>query len=297
MKRPSERSRRSFGLAAAVLLLVAACGSAAPTPSPSPTPSPTPTPKPTPGPAAATLTISGDPAVAGDLEPIDVRCNYPSVDGSTIVLSWHSKDRNQAIRVVVAAELVTVQYTSGSGKTYAERDFQGTGVAGFHAGNGAGIDSPLDPVLTALEEGTLGPIVAIRGSIDCGNQKAGSSTLTLSGVTATGKLSGLFLQPVRVECNATPNAESVEIVGAADVGTNPTLFVFHATVNGFSLSQQPKTGPAVVYLNKQLTSVKLAPLSASINGDAVEALPSRSKLKPHKLTILGDVVCGTVVTG
>lgn len=296
MKPPSGHSRRLLGLAIAAGLLATACGSSAPTLAPTPSPTPTPTPIPSLPPAAADLTVSGDPAVAGDLDGTLVRCNYPAVDGPTIVLAWRSKDGKLALRIVVSDELVTVRYSSGTGKTYFERDFKGTGPSGFHAANGAGIDSALEPVETGIDSGKLGPIVTIRGSVSCGDQRTGSSTVVLSGVTTPGKLTGLFLSPVRVECDATTNANAVQVVGVANVGQTPTLFEILADDNGFTLTQTPKGGKPITYVNKQLTTVRLAQLGAGIKGDAVEVLPAKSKLKAHRVTVVGTVVCGTVIS-
>ena len=294
--RPS--CRRPIVLVLAAGLFVGGCGGdgaeAVPTPSATALRGVTPTPAPTEGPATMQITLTGDPAVAGSTSAGSIQCNYPTVGGPVIVLYPQLASGGATARIELSSELVSVRYAAGSGKTYVERDFTGTGVTSFDAATGAQVDAALDGVANAAATGTLGAILSIKGSVDCGNQQPGRSTITLTGATAQGQLSGTALDPVLVECDSGAQAASVQVAGVAMVGPITTLFVIVANDNGsFSVSQEPQTGLSAFYTGRSVKSVTLSAGGLHISADAIETLPAGSKETPHKITVSGDATCGT----
>src|ERR1035437_1314647 len=230
-------------------LLAAGCGSAAPTPTPtlahsrpprpsapprpppppappapSATPTPTPTPKPTPaptkGPAVQHLTLAGSGAPSIAVTNAGIRCNLPISGGLQISVLAQPSDPNLSVYTFVSPGSLTIRYDSGSGPTYVERDFAGTGVTKFDAAAGATIGSALTETPINQAHGKLGAFTPIKGTIDCGNQNPGTSTLVFSGATPKGALSG-GLSPVNVECLTSTNGSSVSIIGFVKVGITP----------------------------------------------------------------------------
>ena len=227
--------RRHLSLAAVLVSLVAACGSS-PTSPPSPavaTPPPAtqsaqptsppsalpsvppsaslaPTPGPSLPPPSATITFTG--GVTGVSKGIQVNCNNPSLAGLTITLFGATTRTGVATTISLSAGSVAVTLDSGSGSTFAAREFTGLGVTDFDATKGAMIDSPLTEVTTSSQPGKLPAISAIKGRVDCGNQVPGTSTLMLNGLAAGLAVSGP-IDPIRVDCNPNAKPATVHAVG------------------------------------------------------------------------------------
>ena len=172
-------------LALGFVLALAACGGGSTQPAAS-SQSPAAPPK---GPATAQLTFVGDASLAGPASA-QPSCNFPGVDATTISIFVQPPDQTVLDRVVVAAGKVSVRVAAGSGTEYRERDFEGTGVTGFDPATGAQIDSPLTetPLAAGQNPGSLGAITSIKGSVDCGNQTTGTSTVAVTGSTAEGSI-------------------------------------------------------------------------------------------------------------
>jgi hypothetical protein len=120
----------------------------------------------------------------------------------------------------------------------------------------------------------------------------GSSTLTFTGLTPNGDLSG-GLNPVNVECLTNSNGSSVSVLGVVEVGSTPTFVVFYVVPGSFSVAASTdgffRSGDTVV--------ATLTATGAHVDGDAVEQLAAGSTAKPHTIHITGDVTCGTTVSG
>ena len=307
---------RTLGLAMAAGLVAAGCGGAAATPPPTApaivTPVPLPTPIPTKGPAAAALSVTGDPAAAGLTDNMQVQCDMPAFGGSQIVLYRQNTAQGLAFRIVLTPGQVSVRYAYGAGKTYLERDFVGTGVSGFDAATGATIDSsladappppatssastpPASPAATPTPAVVLGALASIKGSVDCGNQTAGSSTMTLNGTTALGQLTDVTLNPVRVECDTSvAYGPSVLVDGMATVGTTPTLFIIAGRAAQFSVAEEPQTGGVGFFVGKVAGSVTLSAGGVHISGTAALQSPPKG-VAPTTITVAGDATCGSTV--
>lgn len=294
--RPAARLRQASALALMTGLLVAACSGSAATSGPgaSTVPSsaatnsaaPSATSAPTKGPATQHLTLAGPAGAAGAVTNAGIRCNEPSVDGLLISVLGQPTDPNLSVFIFVLPGKVTVRYDSGSGATYVERDFAGTGVTSFDAGTGATIDSQLTEVPTTGAHGSLGVLTSINGSIDCGNQLPGSSTLTFSGPTAKGTFSG-GLNPVNVECVTNTYGQSVSVFGIAQVGSTPTLLIIYVSPGTFSVAG------AGFFRNASTAVATLTATGAHVDGDAVEQVAAGATA--HMIHVSGDVVCGTTI--
>ena len=294
---PIARVRRVSVVMLALGMLVAACSGSAATSAPGPvssvaavTAAPTPTAAPTKGPATESLSVAGPAAATGAITNAAVRCNFPAPDGTSyITVIGQPVDPNLSVYVSVSAGLVTVRFDSGSGSTYVERDFQGTGVTNFDAGKGAQVDTQLTEVPTSDAHGSLGVLTSLKGSIDCGNQMPGSSTLTLSGATTKGALSG-GLNPVNVECVTDTSGKRVSIIGVAQVAATGTLAVVSISPGTASVSLSNDG----FFRNTAAAVATLTPTGASVDADLLEQNPAAGT-KAHTIHVTGDVICGTTI--
>jgi len=304
--RPTARLGRASLLAIAAGLLLAACSGSAATSGPGAAattpPSATPvasttatlaaTPMPTKGPATQNLTIAGPVGASGAVSLAAIRCNLPPTDGTSglqISVLGRPTDPNLSVYIFVSPGNVTVRYDSGSGATYVERDFAGTGVTGFDAATGAQIDSPLTEVPNKDAHGTLGVLTSISGSIDCGNQLPGSSTLTFSGPTLKGALSG-GLSLANVECVTNNFGQSVSVLGMVTVGTTPTAMIMSISPGTFTVYPVG----AGFYRNTATAVATLTATGAHIDGDGLEQNVAKGATA-HTIHVTGDVVCGTTI--
>jgi len=304
---PSEHRWRAAAIVPVLVVasvIAAACGGRAASPQVTAVPASSvaaatavattaPTAAPTKGPATQTLAITGSAAKALAVTNASIRCSLPSANGLEITVLGQPSDPNTSVYVFVWAGNITVRYDSGSGSTYKERDFAGTGVTGFNAAKGVKIDSTLTETADGTAHGTLGVLTSIKGSIDCGNQTPGTSTLTFSGVTPKGALSG-GLDPVNVECvNGTSSGSYVSVIGFGMVGTTSTEIIVSIYPGTFSV--YPVL--AGFYRNTSTGVATLSATGAHVDGDATEQLAAGVKTTPHTVHISGDVVCGTIAAG
>jgi hypothetical protein len=300
--RPATRLRRASVLAIVGSLVVAACSSSTATSGPGTSIGPTVAfstgtatatlaPTPTKGPATQHLTLADTAGAAIPVTGAGIRCNMPSTDVPQISVLARPSDPNLSVYIFVQSGKVTVRYDSGSGSTYVERDFAGTGVTNFDAAKGATIDSPLTEVPNKDAHGSLGVLTSISGNIDCGNQMPGSSTLAFTGITPKGDLSG-GLNPVNVECLTNSNGSSVSILGVVAVGSTPSdvvMFVSPGTFSVYSVG-------AGFYRNTGTAVVTLTATGAHVDGDGVEQNLAAGA-KAHTIHVTGDVICGTTISG
>ena len=297
-------SRRVFALSLFAGLLVAACsgstatsGSGASTPVAGATGAQTTSPSPaaTKGPATQNLTLGGPAGKAGAVTLASIRCNLPLLSGTQTVMQisvlGEPADPNLSVFIFVQPGTVTVRYDSGSGSTYVERDFTGTGVTKFDPATGATLNSPLTEVPTTGAHGTLGVLTSITGTIDCGNQMPGSSTLTVSGTTPKGAVSG-GLNPVNVECTSSAaTGRGVSVDGIVQINSIPYFAIVYVTPNAFTFFA---SGDAF-FRNTSTAVATLTANGAHVEGDAVEQNPAAGKTAT-KVHVSGDVTCGTTVS-
>lgn len=276
---------------AVLVLAIAACGStntASTTATPSPTPSPTPS-GPT-GPPAAHAAVAGDAGLTGALTFTSVECAAPGLTGGSIITFANPPDNKISIRTVVAAGSIQLRVDSGSGSTYRERDFTGTGVTSFDAANGAKIDSQLTET-TAPRSATsgIGALTSISGSIDCMHQTPGNATVAFTG-SGSGVVSG-GLSSVRVICLNSASGDVVQIFGIGQTGTareSVGLFVFP---NGFNLFFTPSNGAALYYAGQPGGTETLTGTGTHV--DAVGLYKPATGTSTDTVHVTGDATCGS----
>lgn len=251
------------------------------------------------GPATAQLTFAGAAGLAGLATEPQVSCNFPNVDGSvSIFVLDQPPDSAVLFNMRFTAGKVSVGVYSGSGTAFRGRSFEGSGVEHFNAAKGAQIDSTLRETTASNpgeNPGTLGAITSIKGSIDCGNQRTGTSTVNFSGATADGAVKGR-LRPFRVECDTSaPLGNSVHLVGVVKVGSTKALVITNLTPDSISIFESNPGPPAIQhqYLVKAAGVSKLSATGARVKGAAVEQSPTNGAA--HTLDVKGNVTCGTTV--
>ncbi len=248
-----------------------------------------------PGAATASLTFSGDPGLAGAIEHAEVTCSFPDVEGLRISVFGRAADSTFSYRITVAPEKVIVHADSGEGSTFQERNFQGTGVTGFDASRGAHLEAELTDAAPSpgVAAGSIGRVTAVKGSIACGDQTPGSSTLTITGETPTGRYDASPLDPVVVECYFADG--QVTAIGVARAGTTKVLLMVSLGADGLAVeealgSEGPRyygSAPAPA----SAPAATLGPDGGRASGDVVE----RDNPRPHTLHIEGAVRCGTPI--
>jgi hypothetical protein len=286
--------RTHVGLAVLLLVMVAGCGGG----SSSSTSSPQSSPAPPKGPASAQLTLAGDTGLAGPATLTQISCNFPTsnADGTlTMFLLAKPADPNVGFSITVSAGKIAVDVASGSGTAFRSRSFEGTGVTGFDAAKGVQIDTPLTETTAAgTDRGTVGAVTSVKGSVDCGNQTVGASTVTFTGDTADGAVRG-GANPFRVECDTSPQGNFVTLVGIVTVGTTKAFFFTDFSPDSINI-YETITGPPLVQHQYLVTATGVSTLSATgahVTGDLIEQNPPTGTA--HTVHVAGDVTCGGTV--
>lgn len=245
------------------------------------------------GPPSGELTLVGDAGLAGRLTALSTTCSMPSLNGLTIRTFATPPDTTVTVIVTVGAGSVEISVRAGSGTTYVERDFSGTGVSAFDAARGGQVDSDVTPVTlpATILPGSLGAVTHIAGVIDCGNQTPGSGTITLSGDTAQGTIDGP-LAPIRVQCIASAQGADISIVGVVKVGDSLAFILVNGLTDSFNVVEFAKgSGTSQFYRVAAPGVASVTTTGAHIEGDAVEVVAAGAT--PHTLHVSGDAICGT----
>jgi hypothetical protein len=160
---------------------------------------------------------------------------------------------------------------------------------GFDATRGATLDSPLTEIAATKgsSPGNVGALTAIRGTLECGDQDAGSSTVTVTGDTAEGAVQGAQLESARVECNRP--GDEVVVVGILRAGTTKSFVDLGLRPEGTDVRQTLADGTEHRYQAPAGTST-LTGTGAHVVADAVE---QGSTSPPHTLHVEGDATCST----
>jgi hypothetical protein len=189
---------------------------------------------------------------------------------------------------------IDVRLGSGSGKTYTERDFQGSGVSGFDATRGATVNSTLtDMTAAGTAKGTIGAVSSISGTVDCGNQHPGSGEITVTGDTGDGVVSG-NVTSLLVRCDTTATGQNDLVLGLTHVGAAPafveigggagtgtiTLFVALQTATGSHFYSTTTPG-----------TQSFSTGHITYKGTATEAAAAGGA--PHSVAVAGNATCGT----
>lgn len=248
------------------------------------------------GPATANLTFVGDTGLAGASSHPVLSCNFPTVDGTEVVrLLAQPADPAALFNITVSSGKIMIVVASGSGTAYTARWFEGTGVTGFDPSKGVQINAQLTETTPSTSNpGTIGAITSVTGSIDCGDQTAGTSTVTYSGDSLEGPINAPPT-PFRVECDTSAQGNFVSFVSIVSVGLLKALFftTFQPdSINAF----ETFAGPPIAqhqYVVKATGASTLTGSEAHVVGDIVEQSPPSGVA--HTLHIEGDVTCGATV--
>ena len=203
-------------------------------------------------------------------------------------------DASLLARIRLAPGKVQVVISSGSGPDYHERAFEGTGVTSFDAARGAVVDSTITDAAASAgsTSGTLGAITRIKGSVECGDQTAGSSTITITGDTAEGALAGAVLDPVRVECAPSLEGDEVVALGIIQVGSTQALFKLGLTSDGAVTVDE--TLPSGSHRYMAGGSSTTTSTGAHVRADVVE---QGVATQARTLHVEGDLSCGRHAAG
>ena len=170
----------------------------------------------------------------------------------------------------IAPKSVSVILQSGTGPRAYQRVFTGSGVTGFDAAHGATLDSNLRETHPAgAVPGTIGALTRVHGTVDCGNQNVGTSTVTVTGKTGAGPLTGP-LESVRVACFVSGDNNYVVIRGIGKVGTKRAEVFVNAQPARFIVGVAPAGGKHLAFASDPYATSLPTDVGANVKGDAVE---------------------------
>jgi len=295
---------------ALVSLMMAACGGGSSAPSSAPTVASTPTsvasaaaptqstapsaalsPIPSKGPATSTFTLAGTKGLTAPVTANEILCDRPSLDGPTIFFLGTSGTAGPQVILFVRAGYVEVRVGTGSATTLHLRSFEGSGVTGFDGATGVQLDSTLKETTPAgTDKGDLGVVTSIKGTLDCGNEGLGSSTIAITGETPLGTLSALT--DVLVTCTVVSTGTFVGTTGLSTAGTTPVLVIVTAGPTSLQLAVETKTVSSF-YGSSVAGVTTIRSDGASISGDVTEHVAAGAT--PHVLHLTGEATCGTTV--
>jgi hypothetical protein len=244
--------------------------------------------------STARISLTGDVGLSGAATDPSVRCNFPDLEGLSIAVLAHPPDSALLARIRLAPSTVKVVVSSGSGPDYRERAFEGTGVTSFDAARGAVVDSTLTETAARAgsTSGSLGAVTGIKGSVECGDQTAGTSTVTITGHTAEGALAGAVLDPVRVECAESPDGDEVIALGLMQVGSVKALVKLGLTSDGAVTVDE--TLPSVSHRYMAGGSTTITSSGARVRADVVEQEVATPAPMLH---VEGNLSCGLHAAG
>ena len=294
---PASIRRAAWTLCLLGAIALTACGAAAPTPPGSAAAqAPTPLTTSTPGAASEQATLTGDPRITGPLNADGVThfvtCDEPSLSGAEIFAFENAADPSVGVFLTIRGGFINVRLASGSGAAYTERDFAGSGVTSFGAASGAQFSSSLIEATPAgTHKGTVEAITSIAGSVSCGTFTPGGGTVTVTGDTGSGTLSG-SLTSIRVECGGSGQGSYAIVAGLSRVGSAPALinvdggsgasplFVTVSTASGAQQFSSSATGRVTFSAGVATYHATLTQTAASGAGD-------------HMVMVNGSATCGS----
>ena len=315
MVNPAIRSFPRWSAIGLIGVVVAACGASASTAPPSAsaasTAAPTvsvapqassaaptvatsevPSPSPSKGPATAQFGITGTAGLTGPVTPTTITCDQPGLDGPSITVLGTAGASGPQVVLFISAGHVEARVGTGAATTLKLRTFEGTGVTGFDAATGATLDTQLTETTdkgTAV--GDLGALSSISGTIDCGDQQPGTSTIALSGESALGPIGATFTG-AHVTCRVVGPATYVTVQELGTAGTTPVLVFVNASATLLQAVLETKTATSV-YSSKAPGLVTFTPGGVTVAGDLTETV--KAGVTPHVLHVAGDGTCGTTI--
>lgn len=314
MDRSSAQSpgRRVLSVLILVPALAAACaGSSSPTASPVASASPSqatvspaatprvaasptiavPSPSVAKGPAVAQFALTGTNGLTGAVTIKEIYCNQPSLSGPQIE-ALGSFASGPDFVLFVSANHIEARVGTGSAATLKLRTFSGSGVTSFDAAIGAELNSSLTEITDAgTAAGTLGTLSQIQGTLDCGNETAGTANIVISGNDALGAMSGA-LTSVDVICTVSGGVTYVGSQGLGMAGTTPVLVFVTAGPGHLQVGvESGKTG--TFYGTSVAGVVTLGADGAQFAGDV--STTAKAGTPTYTLHVVGSDTCGNTV--
>ena len=293
------------GLLVVIGLLAAACGSsggatpaaatppaaslpATASPAPSSAPSAAATPGPSKGPASATFALAGTAGLTGGVTINSISCDQPSLIGPQIEALGKATNGSGFVLFVTASH-IEARVASGDGPTLKLRSFVGSGVTAFDSATGVTIDSDLtETTPPGAAIGTLGALSHLSGTLDCGNQQPGSASVTISGSSKFGLMSGA-ISNAKVTCTVYGSATYVTAQALAMAGTTPVLVFVNAGPTMLQLVIETN-GASDIYQAPGAAASTITSAGASFSTDLTEIVKTGTPLVLH---VEGSDTCGS----
>jgi len=248
-------------------------------------------------PASFALTVAGDKNVTGTwTASFGVNCNTPTFTGWDIGFFAQSPDAQAVVLITLNPGSIDVSERHGAGANYTDREFHGAGVTAFDPAHGATFDSDVAIVPgTGQKPGVLGTITHVSGSVDCGRQTPGTSTVVVTGATPEGPVNGPFTRS-RVTCSQSAQyGNSASIVAILPTGSTQSLLIIGLSGNGnttlFTTVQSPNVQHS--YSKTGAGTFTVTTTGAHLDFDFVQAMPPGASASAASLHLAGDVTCGT----
>jgi len=237
------------------------------------------------GPATANLVLTGAAGIAGPLRVGAIECGLPGLSGSSIVLFARPAAPGITLKIVLLPKAVLIVVGTGSGSDIKSRTFVGAGIVSFDAAAGANVKSLLIEAKQHASPGSVGSSSSISGTVDCGHQASGHSTMTVHGQTASGLLSGTPLDPLKVICTALPEGADVSVIGLTHAGSTAVLVDIDVRVKSVTVTISAKGRNTESYFSRSGTATASA-AGVDIDRDVSAAGTSQS------LHVVGSATCG-----
>jgi hypothetical protein len=290
------RRAASLGLGLAIITAVGACSSSSKSSSPASTTGSPPTSTTVPGPVepSAKIELDGPVGLAGPASEQGVRCNFPDLDGVGIAVLAVPPDGTSLARIALRPGRVKVIVGTGDGPDYHERAFEGAGVTSIDPARHAVVDSTLTETAatTGSTKGSIGVLTSIKGSVECGDQTPGTSTVSLTGTTREGTLVSAVLDPVRVECDPTADGDELAASGLVQIGATKALVSIGLTSDGAVTVDEALPSGSHRYVSAGTATVTST--GAHVRADVVE---QNAPPPAHRLHVEGDFTCGRNAAG
>ena len=245
------------------------------------------------GPATASIAISGTSGLTGPITPTEIICGEPSFSGPQIFVLGTAAGGSPQVVLFITANHVEARVGTGSGTTLRLRTFAGTGVAEFDAAAGAKLDGNVtETTPSGSATGKLGALSALKGTIDCGSQQPGSTTVVVSGTTPLGDLAP-GLTSVHVLCTVAGGARYVGIQALGTAGTTSVLEFITLGPTSVQVAVETPTVTSFFTANGAgLTTI--AANGGTVSADVTET--DKNSAVHHVLHVAGDATCGTTVS-
>jgi hypothetical protein len=251
------------------------------------------------GPAVAKITFSGDPALAGAMTVQDIECQTPTLNGTTINLYGlpHGQPANGlTASLTITSTFFVLRISGGSGQNLQAREFTGTGVANFTAASGANISGSVkDTTPAQVDKGKVGSISAVSGTIDCGNQTRGSSTIRITGSSADGPID-ITPTDARVACTSGASGVYVTVNAVTTINGVRAVVFYTIAPDSLQFAEEPVQGTPHFYAAQQLPhgSTQVSSTGARVDGVATET--GSNSPTPHTVHLQGSATCGSTGT-